>query len=354
MVRGHWIACSAALVIASPLLAQSDREQQVDRITGARDSRERDRIAAGGRFNLLVADGEERPWSLTLGVDGGYDTNPDAAADARGGGYGHLFAEFAYVFALDREKKLSLTLAIAPEYVLYEGRFADSRELDQAYEAKLEYQASDSTKLSLVIDDTYVHVARDPFLNRLDVSPQVRHSLSEEVAIDLSYTYTNLAYLFDPSAEVRNPDADRHKLAVAFILVPKGALAGMEGWFKSVSVGYGHSWNEASGDDFDYEANAIALKIKEIRAWKSKAIWIDANYSHEWNDYQHPNSLSTSGDSRQDDVDRVKAQLNWKLGVKGSVVPTVFVRYEYVRQRSNLDNKTFDESIIGGGISFDF
>ena len=104
-----------------------------------------------------------------------------------------------------------------------------------------------------------------------------------------------------------------------------------------------HSWIDTDGANFEAQSDSIRLGVRASLPWQVTA---EASVSRTWDDYDNPNTLSLTGEARDDTTDRftarltrpifqnVSAYLNFTRTDKDSNIP--FFEYEQDRVEAGL------------------
>lgn len=151
---------------------------------------------------------------------------------------------------------------------------------------------------SVLLSDQYTIVDDDRFRNEIAIRPTLAYRLRENIVVEGAYRFATNNYFRDTTA-VNDRDANTHTVAATgSFLIPDYDIL--------FTAGYVHSWINADGANFEAQSDSIRLVVRASLPWQVTA---EASVSRTWDDYDNPNTLSLTGEVRDDITNRFTARL---------------------------------------------
>ena len=318
----------------------------------------------------------DRPWSLAATPIIGYDSDPEGLSKERGSLFGG--AELAANYALDVTQENGDPTHLAAGYditgAVYKGTVKQGDNLQQtAFAAANHKMFGDTFVVSGAFRDQFTMDHGTAFLNAIDAGAGGEVFWLSQLSTELSYRYSHLDYFF-PVVKTQDPDAGRHTLSLDLHLFPKSQtrepdsespdrltdfLRSSLGRF---TIGYGYVWNRADGQNYDYEANRLVVGLDDLRPFHTNNLSFDMRYAHEWQIYLNKNNETTptlNGNHfllRHDHLDIFTLRANARLAdlAKNRGTIGTFLQWDIIADRSNIQNRDFNEFIISTGLVYQY
>jgi hypothetical protein len=300
---------------------------------------------------------EKSPWVFSVIPTLGYNSNPAEEHDRNGAAAAELKAGVKYSKKYD--PGLKIELAYEFDGIVFDGASADNDEIDNTMAASFAHDLPAQFQAKLDVSDLHVIVNERALLNSLTFSPALLYVVETHgLSFGPSYEFSIDQYLQPPASDVRDPDAQVHAVgAGAFFSAPETG-----NWksfpVKEVSVIFNHGWNNAHGDDYDYERNKFKIAAASIDTGITNLI-AQLAYSFEHRNYANPNSLG-AGARRRTDVHIAAAALDyliWQRERKDNpdrFDGSVFLEYEFKNQPSNIQVFDFERHKVMAGLKLKF
>jgi tetratricopeptide (TPR) repeat protein len=286
-----------------------------------------------------------QPFRLNLSTGGGFNSNViglgsgillPADISRKHAGFSNSILEGSYT----RQVTQGGTLTAGYRFLanVYEGLGAFDL-IDHFNYLDYRQQFRRDLSAALQVSNQFTQLGGNNFRNQYGLRPSVAWWPTNWAAVELAYSYFKGAYFFTVPS-VLNPDSEAHTLGLtSFLRIPGLPLHGR--------VGYFHVWNDAKGNDFDFEADGVLAGVTGP-VWRS--LNMDAFYSRVFSHYSDLNSLSgTTGFEfrRIDATDRVTVQLSWPF----FRWLLAYARYDYTRNASNVRFFDFNQQVWNMGIT---
>ena len=293
---------------------------------------------------------------LTFGV--GYDSNPGSATNAKG----------AWLGKPDVNMSLGWTPLESDVFVgqleasgtIYDGASASMDQAVLTFDLNWTHSFTHDTMASLDAKDVPVFIGGKAAQNKGDfVGSFGRFWATHAWKCTLQLEYANMDQLIKPSKSARNISANLYTIGPVLAYAPADVSLGGAGPIKrflaqmpfdKVDLDFFHAWNAAAGSDNDYQGNKIVLNLNGLR-FGIKRLSANLSYSHEWRNYSHPNSFSSAGLKRTDNIDRASVEFDYNLLIFEEIKPKIFIRYDLTDEDSNIAVKTYRDHLAQIGFS---
>ncbi|MBI2926942.1 MAG: tetratricopeptide repeat protein [Verrucomicrobia bacterium] len=290
----------------------------------------------------------EKPWQLTLSGGGGYNNNvtgvgQSALLPGEIAGKPSAFARFtldgSYAWRWSRADSLAVS------YSFLSDTYSELPQLDLLdHFWRVDYAHAFGSRVagSLRLSDEYTLLGGQSFRNQPGVRPALGFRLADWAVSEVAYSFMCPDYYF-AAPPIQDRDAQTHTVSFTQYLSPWGERV-------QLRVGYFHTWNQADGDDFDYQSDGVFGAVRARLFWELEA---DASYTHTFDRYTNLNSLAGPMGfefARRDGVDLVTAQLSRPL----TKWLRAYARYSFNRVASNVTFFKYDQHIWSGGVIVQF
>jgi hypothetical protein len=341
--------------------------------------------AGGGMMTSILGSwastdptGSGRSYDISATPLFGYDSNPEARRVGQGSIFGgtDIAAQYRINVGPDDPTVGSpnqFRFSYDATGTVYDGTVLNADTFQQTFAA--------SYRRSLLHDMVFVGVGfqnqftteyGNAFLDTVDVSPSVEWFMLPQASAEVNYDYTLMGYFIHPVTK-RDPNADRNTVNAKFHFYPTPQLRGeipeaedvlgdiLRQSLQRATIGYAAVFNEATGTDYNYEANRLSIGIEGLHCPRMPDLTLDATYSHEWDNYMGPSVEGPNiiaGKPRQirrkDHLDVFTLRTNARLFdlPKDRGTLSTFVQWDIIADRSNLEARHFNEFVISGGISY--
>jgi len=326
------------------------------RLDQARDDKTSTTLAAGATSpatqTLTGAEADpDKRWRVSVRAGAGWSDNIIATANAisiprditnRDGGFGTLGVHGA--FDLVRTDTDLLTIGYAVGADMYVDGSSEANLIDHIVYADWRHACTDKLTGSLRVSDEFTQVGGSAFRNAVSIRPGVAYKVADWLAAEVAYTFAASEYSFPLIAPVIDRDGEAQRFEIGtWIDVPDTDL--------QVRLGYFHVINETDGSDFDYDSDGLYVGLAHPLPFDFQG---ELMWTRIWADYDNPNLFTGTGVPRDDDVDVISIGLSRPLDLSLPGDARLFVRYEFVRNDSNLVLYDYDQETISAGIIVDF
>ena len=309
-----------------------------------------DSITARFLHEYMVAKRADRPWRLSISLGTGWNDNVTALPENvslpadisdRSSAFGSFGLSSSY--DLLRRSDDTVTAGYVFRGDLYEQSNDQSNLDDHYFYLDWSHRFNDKHSGTLRMSDQYSFVGGNDFRNRIGIRPALLTRHFDWLVSEVSYQYTTSEYFFPNGlGPATDRDGDAHTIGItARFRVPDTNLSGL--------LGYSHTWNEASGDDFDYDSDTLSVGFDHPLPWD---MTLGVRYSHTWGDYDNINSLA--GVVRDDDIDAVSVQLVKPIQLPVGYSSRIYFRYGYTSDDSNITSFDYDQHVYSVGLVVDF
>lgn len=290
-----------------------------------------------------------KPWRAFLSLGGGHNSNVIALGEGvplpsdisrKSANFVRLGAGGSYDVV--RSGKGVLTAGYSGLSDTYSG-LSSFDLFDNFFYGDYRYSFNSDLTAALRVSDEYTLLGGSKFRNQVAVRPALGWRFAEGVVGEAAYTVAQSKYYFPAAFSFQDRDATTHTInLVGYLAVPRTRL--------SARVGYAHTRNDAAGSDFQSHGDALQIGLGYPLPWQLTG---EAFYTRTWDRYDNPNSLSgTTGFefNRQDDIDAATLQLTRPVASRLNA----YLRYDYLRDRSNISFYRFKQDVISAGLVMQF
>jgi len=318
-----------------------------------------------------------RPWYISATPVVGYDDNPEAsqaqtssifAGFDLAAGYGWQSQEAYPILGPLWSANVTYDLQGA----VYEGNVKQANVLQQNVRAEAQRHFLDEGIVaSGYLGDSYTNYHGYSFANSLDLGGAVEGFVLPQLSAELGYDYSHLQYFYSTTAP-QDPDTERNFLSAAlhFYTLPQvtGAIPEapdrfteiLRETFNRATLRFGHLWNKSDGQDYSMESNRLTFGLEGVHPLNVRDVYFDFLYGHEWQVYQHPNSIAPPSLTKQpnarrsDHLDIITLRANARLFdlPKGRGTMLAFLQYDMIHDWSNIAVRNFDENIVSVGVTY--
>ena len=292
------------------------------------------------------------PWSLSVTLLGGWDTNAlqlPKAITSPGDPSRRGFGFFESSIELSYEKEFhwaTLTAAYSLTQDIYDGAI-DNNLADHVWMLSLGKTADESATWgwNLGLEDEYQRYDEEPFENEFRVLSAMTYRWTNGLASTVGYElhYNDFYFATSPVATL---DSVQH-----VVFVDQDFALGEQ---YTLTLGYLHRWDLARGGDADRNRDQLSVKLKGSLSPVSESflhsIKFSATFKHQWDDFLRAQSSTAFRTGRDDDNDTVNVGLEREMNSHWKIV----AGYRYLRTDSNLPVRTYDEHIITAGVKLTF
>lgn len=284
----------------------------------------------------LAAEGEEKPWSLS--VNGGleYDdnvtvTDQDVVSDQ---------SDTAAVFDLSASYQLDFLpdTELEAGYDLYASQYFDLSEFDLVSHSLSLNAEREINGLDAGIGYRFVNstLDGDDFLQIHSLQPTLGFSLHESSYTLLKYNYQDKA--FD---DLSSRDADHHAFGVDNVLL----LGGQDQY---ANLGYRYEVEDAQSAEFDYTGHVITLGGKTPIGQSKTRLLAGFSYQYWLKNYDH--LTASIGKDREDKRHTLSAEVSRALVSD----LTAKLQYQYINNISNLPSNDYTENLLSLTLGAEF
>jgi tetratricopeptide (TPR) repeat protein len=286
-----------------------------------------------------------KPWQVVVSLSGGYNSNVIALGDTipLPSDISQKHAYFARgTLGASYDWRLGARDSLTAGYNAQIDLYADLSEanfLDQVWYLDYRHAFTSDLAAALRVSDNFSLLDGDAFRNQVGIRPAVGYRISSWSLLELHYALGINDYYVDDVPPVQDRDGLGHQVGLTwFAAIPGTQLLLRAGAF------YGRY--EADGADFDFDSIGLFVGLNVPLFWQIVA---DVSYIHLFDRYDNPNSLAGPtgfGFKRDDDGDFFSVQLtrpilDWL---------SVYVRYDYSRNDSNVPFYEYDQHVVSSGV----
>jgi tetratricopeptide (TPR) repeat protein len=294
-----------------------------------------------------AAPAQAKPWHLTVSAGAGYNSNVVALGNGvalptdisgRRSAFVQSTLDAGYGFTLSPDDVLTvgygLNALIYPDIRAFDL-------LDQVAHVDVRHAFRRDLYGTFRVSDEYTLVGGASFRNQVDLRPAIAYRATDCLALEAAYDAALADYYF-PTAAVQNRDGDGHTLSLTAYFAPVGSEL-------RAQLGAFYAFNNAKGTDFVYQSSGILAGVGYPLGAKISGEVV-FTWSHDA--YSNANSLAGAGFAfkRSDDVAHLTAQLTRPV-VSGL---SVYARYEYVNDSSNIGFFDFHQHAVSAGVIGNF
>jgi tetratricopeptide (TPR) repeat protein len=285
-----------------------------------------------------------KPWQVTVSLSGGYNSNVIALGDTiplptdisqQHAWFGRATVGASYDFRLGAND--SLTAGYGAQLDLYVD-LSEANFFDQVFYLDYRHAFGTDWAAALRVSDQFSLLDGDAFRNQVAVRPAVGYRTTSWSLAELHYAFGYNDYYVDTIA-VQNRDGLGHQVGLTW-------FAAIPGTSVLLRTGAFYTRYDAEGDDFDLDSIGLFASVSVPLFWQVVA---DVTYAHTFDRYDNPNSLAGPtgfGFKREDDGDLLGVQLSRPL----TDWLTIYVRYDYTHNDSNIPFYTYDQHVVSSGL----
>jgi len=287
----------------------------------------------------------DKPWRVALTMGLGYNDNVIALPDdfalptdisSKDSVYKRLGFSGAYDIKRDENQILSVGYNL-DTYFINQVEGFDS--LDQFVYLNYTKRLHPDITGSVLVSDQYTIVDDDGFRNEIAIRPTLTYQLQENVFLEGSYRFATSNYLLKTTPE-NDRDSNNHTIgATGYLLLLDRNIR--------LTATYAHSWFNADGANFEAESDSLWFGIRASLPWQVTG---EANVSRTWDDFDNPNTLSLTGQARDDITNRFAARLTRPVYKAASA----YLTYTRIDKDSNIQFFEFDQNRWEAGLTMSF
>jgi hypothetical protein len=183
-----------------------------------------------------------------------------------------------------------------------------------------------------------------------------------------------MEFLFPLLIRQQDPDTERETFSFNLHLFPLPQTQGVEASESQdkltdiirhvvhrMTIGYGHVWNPADGEDYKYEADRIVFGLDQLRPFATDDLTFDLQYARETQLYHNFNSevATVVGGTpllvrRHDHIDifTIRANAHFFDLAKNRGTLGGFLQWDVISDRSTVAARDFNEYLVSAGITF--
>lgn len=292
--------------------------------------------------------GDDKWWDFFITMGGGYNSNvPLLPGTFPGGG---ALGESAFgmlglglnLNVLEDENR-SLQVGYLMDLSGYEDPLSVVNSGQHYWHASYEQRLSDSLSATMLVDDRYTSLAGSALSNRVTARPGLCYYASENLRLAIQYEYAADDYSLI-LAPVLDRTGDNHNVILAAEYFEPRSETTLQG-------GYYHMIADTVGSDFDYDANAVFVSAMKMLPWCTTA---QVRYVKSFVDFRNPNSFTGFTTARDDDLDLLSIVLTRPVELALAPDASVFLRFDYFNDNSNLPLYNYDMTVVGGGLTLEY
>jgi tetratricopeptide (TPR) repeat protein len=315
------------------------------------------------RANLDVSPGRssaaQRPWDLGLSLGMGYNSDARGISFVRprnqervpeeGSAFARIRLDGAYYPIAAARDRLTLGYQLQADF--YAEQRNDPDLLDQYVYVEHWHALGDKFSATLRLSENYTLLGEDGYRNQLAAHAGLGWRVRPHLFVEGAYTYAYNDYLYDIRAQQNPPlsdqdvaalnaDANVHTLTISAVYDLPKVRARIRG-------GYVHTWNLASGVEFDYHSDALFAGLTIALPWEIAA---DLFYVRNFDRYEHESRTVIPPVKRSDDIDGFTVRLTRAFTPHASA----YVEYNYNHDNSNIDGYDIDQHVVSAGLAWRF
>ena len=303
--------------------------------------------------------GAQRPWELGISLGWGYNSDArgvsfvrprnNEAVPEEGSAFARVTVDGAYWPILTKRDRLTVGYQLQADF------FAEQRNdpdlFDQYIYVEHWHALGKVFSTTLRVSWNNTLLGEDDYRNQFTAHAGVGWRLAPGLELQGAYTYAYNDYRYEIETETQpapseediaalNQDANVHTLTVSAAYdVPKLRAR--------VRVGYFHTWNVASGREFDYQSDGLFAGVTFALPWEIAA---DVFYVHTFDRYAHESGTVIPPVRRRDDIDGFTLRVTRALTQNSRV----YVEYNYNHDDSNIDGYDVNQHVVSGGLVWRF
>ncbi len=313
----------------------------------------RDRIGvAAPRRPVGFGPAEAKRWRLTLTSGFGYTDNVIAASDSVPlptdvSGTDSAFGRFGAVLSYDlvREDKYHIVVGYAFGADEYEGNFDTSDYQSHYWWADYTRRLNDTTTLTFRLADEYLNIGGSSFRNAVTVRPGVVFQVTDDLAVELAYTFNTAEYYTAPTLATDRDGHSHTGSVTTYWRLPKTDFTGRAGVYFTRS--------DTDGSDYDADFVAGFISVAHPLAWDVRG---EVTFSHIDADYDNNNTFTGFALPRNDEINIVSVELTKPIDMPGldEQSARVYLRYDFTDNDSDVPAFNYDQYVISGGVVVEF
>jgi len=291
---------------------------------------------------------EDDHWDFFINMGGGYNSNVPLVPDSIAGGgaagesgFGMLGLGVNRTVLTDDIRRLDVGYRLNLNGYEQPQNFADSGQ--HYWYVNYVHALSCDLAATLLVDDRYTTLDNRTLNNRVTARPGLLYRISENLRFAAQYEYANDDYdMFFGTA--LNRDGDNHNGILAAEYYEPCSRT-------TLQAGYYHMFSDTSGSDFDYDADAAFVSVARVFPWCTTA---QVRYVKSFVDFSNPNSFTGFATPRDDDLDLLSVVLTRPVDLALAPYASVYVRFDYFNEDSNVPFYDYDMTVVGGGLTLEY
>lgn len=291
-------------------------------------------------------------WHLTLTSGFGYTDNVIAASDnvplpADVSGTDSAFGRFGAILSYDLVQEADYNIVVGYAFGAdeYEGQFDTSDYKSHAWWADYTRRLNDRATLTFRLADEYLNIGGSSFRNAISVRPGLIYRVTDDLSIELAYTFNTAEYYTAPTA-VTDRDGESHTGSVTtYWRLPRTDFTGRAGVY--------FTRTDADGSDYDADFVAGFISLAHPLVWDVRG---EVTFSHIDADYDNPNTFTGFAFARNDEINIVSVELTKPIDMPGldEQSARVYLRYDFTENDSDVPAFNYDQYVISGGVVVEF
>ena len=305
------------------------------------------------------ASGSQRPWDLDLSLGWGYNSDARGISFVRprnqqtvpeeGSAFARVTLDGAYYPIATTRDRMTLGYQLQADF--YAEQRNDPDLFDQYVYVEHWHALGEKFSVTLRLSENYTLLGEDGYRNQLAARAGLGWRVRPDLFVEGAYAYAYNDYLYDIRAQQNPPlsdedvaalnaDANVHTLTISAVYNLSKIRARLRG-------GYFHTWNFASGVEFDYHSDALFAGVTFSLPWE---IGADVFYVRSFDRYEHASNTVIPPINRRDDIDGFTARVTRPLSRHASV----YLEYNYNHNDSNIEGYDVNQHVVSGGLVWRF
>lgn len=297
------------------------------------------------RLAAAAPPGDGKRWRVVTSFSVGYNDNVIALGDGQplptgisdeSSAFGRLTLQGEYDLWLRRGESLTVGYGgVFDRYVELDDLRSDDHFVSLDWRRSLNEQVSAALRSGIGVTQVGGEKLRQYVTTRAALGWRVLPNLTIEPALALTGSdYNRIGFL---AAEDDRDGRSVTGTLLGYFSVPALELTGRAGGFYVDA--------DTDGSNFDAHSYGLSLALQRPLPWELSAT---LEYTRAWTDFQNPDTRATPalGFKREDDAHIVGLQLSRPVHERASV----FVRFDYVENDSNIDVFEYDQATASAGV----
>lgn len=299
---------------------------------------------------------ERKPWFAALSVSGGDNSNVIGLADeavlpadvsSRSSKFLRTQLDVGYIWRPDDKSALTAGYGFTHE------RYSDVEEFDSMSNTiYLDYRRSltDRVEGGLRISRSLSATDGETKVRRTTIAPSASYRWSRTDVTSLRYNLSFTDYVPEAVRPALDRDVRNHVFTLSHRTLVDGPILPLG---VNLEVGLSRTLNNAEGADYVYDGLGGFISASRKFPLKIRGA---ITFSHQRDTYTELNSLAGAGFAfnREDRIDRLNLFLERPLTVFDIKNASVFLSWQYLNNKSNLNFFNYEQTSFNFGISARF